>query len=357
MDIKRDRNRYQNNGYDYSGIVTLLIPQGKVLDTSGNTNNAQTITVGINTSEDSNETNSGTGEEITNPYIPEGYSHVEGTTLENGYVVEDKLGNQYVWVEVPKTEEVYKTAGLNVQQFTEQDYTNIYNDLKTYCSNVRIYTQNDNFGSEEVTGLTETEYNTQKMKMLKSIYKNGGFYVGRYETGTTTNRTSSGDTTQTPVIKRNVYPYYNVTVAQAQELSSRFTSELEGYTSSLMFDLQWNLILKYLNESGGTVDEIRNNSTEWGNYQSSSFVITNTDAKYNSSNWTSITQQISKDSGTAMSLTTGASDLFAKQNIYDIAGNYSEWVLAYGNDTYPETARGGNYYSTAQSYNSAAYTS
>ncbi len=41
-----------NNGYDYSGIVTLLIPQGKVLDTSGNANNAQTITVGVNIPEE-----------------------------------------------------------------------------------------------------------------------------------------------------------------------------------------------------------------------------------------------------------------------------------------------------------------
>ena len=337
-----------NNGYDYSGIVTVLIPQGKVSDTSGNINDAQTITVGVNTADEEEiETNS--------PYIPEGYLHVDGTTLENGYVIEDKLGNQYVWVEIPKTAEVYKTAGLNVQQFTEQDYTNIYNDLKTYSSNVRIYALGDNFGSEEATGLTETEYNTQKMKMLKSIYKNGGFYVGRYETGTTTNRTNSGDTTQTPVIKRNVYPYYNVTVAQAQELSSKFTSELDGYTSSLLFDLQWDLVLKYLNENGGTVDEIRNDSTGWGNYQASSFVITNTDAKYNSSNWTNITQPISKNTGTVLSLTTGASDMFAKQNIYDIAGNYSEWVLGYGNDDYPASSRGGNYNSSTQAYNSASF--
>ena len=29
----------------------------------------------------------------------------------------------------------------------------------------------------------QTEYNTYKNKMLKSVYLNGGFYVGRYETG------------------------------------------------------------------------------------------------------------------------------------------------------------------------------
>ena len=37
-----------DNYLNYSGIVTVLIPQGKIVDTSGNSNNAQTITIGIN---------------------------------------------------------------------------------------------------------------------------------------------------------------------------------------------------------------------------------------------------------------------------------------------------------------------
>ena len=41
--------------------------------------------------------------------------------------------------------------------------------------------------------------------MLGSIYKNQGFYIGRYETGTTTARTSLEDSLATPVIKKNVY--------------------------------------------------------------------------------------------------------------------------------------------------------
>ena len=45
--ILRNLQQTPNNGYDYSGIVTVLIPKGKVADTSGNTNNTQTITVGI----------------------------------------------------------------------------------------------------------------------------------------------------------------------------------------------------------------------------------------------------------------------------------------------------------------------
>jgi formylglycine-generating enzyme required for sulfatase activity len=35
-----------------------------------------------------------------NPYIPDGFTQVEGTTVETGFVIEDEYGNQYVWVPV-----------------------------------------------------------------------------------------------------------------------------------------------------------------------------------------------------------------------------------------------------------------
>ena len=58
-------------------------------------------------------------------YLPDGFTQVEGTTLENGLTIQDSKGNQYVWVEVPKTSEVYPTAGLNITEFTTDEYTKI----------------------------------------------------------------------------------------------------------------------------------------------------------------------------------------------------------------------------------------
>ena len=68
--------------------------------------------------------------------------------------------------------------------------------------------------------------------MLKSVYENGGFYVGRYEAGidTTagTNRTSNTDKNSngkytmpstTPVSRADAYPYTWVTRTQAQNLA------------------------------------------------------------------------------------------------------------------------------------------
>ena len=77
---------------------------------------------------------------ITKPYMPSSeFKKVEGTNLANGLVIEDTSGNQYVWVEVPMTEEVYPTAGLNITDFNADIYTKIetiYTIMLTYIEQV-----------------------------------------------------------------------------------------------------------------------------------------------------------------------------------------------------------------------------
>ena len=52
---------------------------------------------------------------------------------------------------------------------------------------------------------------------------------------------------------------------------------------------------------------------------------------------------IKKDLSSSVLLSTGASEEFCKQGIYDIAGNVWEWTLEYSSYTsYPSTLRGGN---------------
>ena len=58
----------------------------------------------------------------TIPYYPDNtFTKVEGTDLSNGLVIQDRNGNEYVWIEVPKTTEVYPTAGLKITNFTEDE--------------------------------------------------------------------------------------------------------------------------------------------------------------------------------------------------------------------------------------------
>ena len=74
----------------------------------------------------------------------------------------------------------------------------------------------DTYYSNATTGLTSEQYTELKQKMLKSVYQNGGFYIGKYETGIEdTPRTSNTTLTETPVIKQNAYPYTYVTCSQA----------------------------------------------------------------------------------------------------------------------------------------------
>ena len=209
---------------------------------------------GGSTTVSSNKTTAGT-------YLPKGFKQVNGTNLDNGLTIEDSTGNQYVWVEVPKTDEVYPTAGLNITEFTENEYTAIETDLHTYTNDYRNGTSyKDEYYSDETTGLTNQKYYNLKKKMLKSIYQNGGFYVGKYEAGIENKARTSLDTepTETPVIKQNAYPYNYVTCSQAQTLASNMESG--NYNSSLMFGVQWDLMLKYLETKGTTQDELKTDS-------------------------------------------------------------------------------------------------
>ena len=128
----------------------------------------------------------------TIPYYPDNtFTKVAGTDLSTGLVIKDTSGNEYVWIEVPKTTGVYPTAGLKITNFTETEYTAIETDLHTYTDYYRNGTSaKDEYYSDDVTGLTSAKYTELKQKMLKSVYENGGFWIGKYEAGIEENRTA-----------------------------------------------------------------------------------------------------------------------------------------------------------------------
>ena len=185
--------------------------------------------------------------------------------------------------------------------------------------------------------------------MFKSVYQNGGFYVGKYETGIEDEPKTSGSSltapTETPVIKQNAYPYNYVTCRQAQTLASNMESG--NYNTSLMFGVQWDLVLKYLETKGTAQADLKTNSTSWGNYYNNLWNITNANSKYSTdygSSWTSGAYG-EKSSRSDILLSTGASDTFSKQGIYDLAGNVWEYTLGYSSYSteYRCIVRGGAY--------------
>ena len=299
----------------------------------------------------------------TAPYFPDNTFTKKEGTIDKGLVIKDGKENEYVWVVVPRTAAVYKTTGLGKTTFTDTDYTNIETDLKKYTSTyVTTSGYSDTYAADtdNVGWLTSDEYTELKNSMLKSVYENGGFYVGRYEAGidtkTGTNRTSKGPTNSdgkytiegmpTPVTKADAYPYTYVTRTQAQNLASNVNPGTK--TSSLMFGVQWDLVLAFMHNKGKIADStLTSNSTTIGNYNNNLWTIKNAKAQCSTnfgSTFTACPNPFKKESSSSILLTTGADNSFSVQNIYDIAGNVYEWTLEKtSSDSPPCAVRGGSY--------------
>ena len=325
----------------------------------------------------------------TAPYFPDNTFTKKEGTIETGLVIKDGSGNEYVWVVVPRTTAVYAKTGLGKTTFTDADYTSIENDLKEYTKTYRGSTKYSDtwYADDKNEGwLSETEYKTLKNSMLKSVYENGGFYVGRYEAGietTGTNRTSNTDKNSdgkyimpsiAPVTKADAYPYTYVTRTQAQNLASNVNSGTK--TSSLMFGVQWDLVLAFMHNKGNIADStLTTNSTTIGNYINSTFDLNrgkyaqygqlgnewkNFDSALGSivvSNETTGKMKKTEQSSDSNSIliTTGGTEQSKVMNIYDIAGNVWEWTLEKTSITINPCAYRGGSYSYAGSNGPAAY--
>ena len=342
---------------------------GKYFADNPTATSAMSITLSIDSYQADSEIQGGVGSlptgPGTRPYLPSSdFSQVEGTSLDTGLVIQDSSGNEYVWIEVPKLASVYPTAGISITEFTDDEYTKIENDLQTYASTYRSGSSaSDTYYSDETTGLTSSEYTSLKQKMLKSVYQNGGFYIGRYEAGIDSNRTSHTSITGiTPESQANKYPLNWVTCSEAQTLASKVGTN--GHTGSLMFGIQWDLVEKYIEAKAvaqgtaiGTIQsQLMTNSTSWGNYSSTLYDITSGSAQYSTNNGSSwLAVPYNKTSSGNTLLTTGAMNSFGKQNILDFAGNVWEWTLEYSANTdNPCSIRGGSYDSSS-SENNANY--
>ena len=113
----------------------------------------------------------------------------------------------------------------------------------------------------------------------------------------------------------------------------------------------WDSMLDFIKDSSHNVTS----SSIWGNYNDSdTFEITRgAYAVYNTSNYTlgsfnNVKSKYSKMKDTKILLTTGATERNSSKNIYDVAGNCSEWTTeAYY--TSRRVLRGGRYYVSGSS--------
>ncbi len=232
-------------------------------------------------------------------YMPEGFKIAKGSasTVQGGIVIEDKDGNQFVWVPVATLADYKRTW-----------YTG-HGTLSNYSE-----------------ALPEDE------KTSVETYK--GFYIGRYEAGDKENTEaktlrSSNDVTKTVTIKANQAPYNYVKMAQAVSLAEGFATK-QGYKAKtkLVSSYAWDTTTEFIQK----VNSDYGNSSEEGNYKDTTF------------SYTDITgASKTKEYGSGALVPTGQTT--AVCNIYDMGGNVWEWTTeSYSNTDSPYAKRGGYYY-------------
>ncbi len=274
------------------------------------------------------------------------YDIPEGTTPDwtNPDSVKTKY-NQFVWipVEVTSTDTENSIASFYGSEWTvntstgEERTTGLSTDLtEPYSYDTSNY--------DQTNGIAD-----QIAELTKSIYKYGGFYIGRYEAGSTTARTSSSSQTAEFVVQQDKYPYNYVKWGKSMSDVSEGavylcnnlynkTNNQYGAISMLCTGAAWDSMLDFIKDSSHSVT----NSTNWGNhsnsktykvYRGSLYVYNISTSTYT---WSTADATAGTDvtQGRHILLTTGAAETRnVAKNIYDVAGNMYEWTTeSYSSD-------------------------
>ena len=232
-------------------------------------------------------------------WIPEGFKIAEDSalTVQGGVVIEDKDGNQFVWVPVATIADYKRTAySTNIE--TEET------DTTTNSVKIKYNSDDDYYFTEALPEDEKTSVDTYK-----------GFYIGRYEAGdkeSTEAKTlrSSADATKTVTIKANQAPYNLVTRAQAISLAEGFaTKQVYKAKTKLVSSYAWDTTIAFIQK----VNSDYGSSTPQGNYA---------DTKITYVDITGTSQTKAKPS--AVLVPTGQTTPVC--NIYDMGGNVWEWT-------------------------------
>ena len=310
--------------------------------------------------------------------VPNGYvgsKVTEENEINTGYVIYEgeeevndtnkdeaqKSRNQYVWIPVPDPSKFYGTDANGkkwgkIYNFTsETNSSDLFDEVTgTYPLNwgesngiMRInsktnYREPDvvpKSGSifcdgdsrlktlglgarttQEFLSQVESEFN----RMLASVEKYGGFYIGRYETGNLSKETAVVQKGNNDMASQTWYNMYK----RCKNLKGKNTNVETGIAWGNQFDRT----LAWLVETGNkTKQEITDDSTSWGNYYNATFEYINSSGNTATKN---------KDS--YIIIPTGSAEYTKANNIYDLTGNVRDWTME-ACSTYLRVPRGGDF--------------
>jgi len=269
------------------------------------------------------------GEDNRKAIIPQGFTvstnELEDTVTE-GLVIKDASGNEFVWVpvDVPDGKTFAQIFQRTTKYKPNEDITAPSNDYtepfsKTTSDGITLSLTNDKTGEWK-----------EEAAMKASVEANGGFYIGRYEAGTTTERKEDTDNKTTPlVVQKDKFVYNNVCWGQnmtdttgevtdqneknqglgAVELSRNMYKSSTSVVSTLCYGVQWDAALRFIETNVAEHEGFATNSDDKGNYGSSDLEATG---------------------------------YYPTNNIYDMAGNVWEWTMEAG-FTGSRVLRGGSF--------------
>ena len=259
--------------------------------------------------------------------IDSGYVIYEGTEEVNDSNVADaqKNRNQYVWVPVPDTSKFYGTdangkkwgklynfsatrtssdtdpvTGAYPEDWSE---TNGVMHPSTRDREPAVLTRSDRDYILKKLGLGATSMHEFLMqmeqefnRMIASVEKYGGFYIGRYETGNINQ--------ETPVVRKGNSSISSVAWYNSYKRCKNLRGSNTNVETGIIWGNQWDRTLMWLVESGNkTKEEICKDSTSWGNYSNST------------------------EPGAGSKRPTGYSETWKANNIYDLAGNVNDLTM------------------------------
>jgi len=242
--------------------------------------------------------------------LPKGFKKLDITNkINEGIVIEDESGNQFVWVPVYE--------GLIRSNFGSKTLLGTDFLIKD--------------GPEDEMAYWEDTDNEEYIKMAKSVEKYKGFYVGRYEASYVSGETeedyipASKKSTSNSLrrIKKEPGMLWNfVTHNEAVVACKNMYKDNSTIQGFLMYGGNWDTILQwYLDTEAKVLEEITKNSNSWGNRKESVFSYP----------------------GVAILANTGQFEETKVNNIYDLAGNLWEFTQERYGETNNTVVRGAGF--------------
>lgn len=255
-------------------------------------------------------------------------------TVEQGIVVEDEKGNQYVWI--PCTTEASETQ----LQYKRTEW-NVEDDGGTKASKDELTLENAICSDDDIANGLTTERKNEIVEQVKkeklSIGKYGGYYIGRYEVGNENN---------TSVIKNEQEPYTNIVWYQAYEMSKEMGGGKRA-TTYLCSSYAWDTAINFIQNNG-----LRPDGTKTIDYATST---ENYNENWNGKIVLNALGNIIKSKTETKRLKTG--ETTAKCNIFDMGGNVAEFTTELNpGTTEPCVLRGIDYYWNGPSGSRCDYT-